>query len=75
MSYSVTGDDHARWEDNIKMDLTEVGWGHGLYQSGSGQAGCCECGDELLGSIKCGNYLSSLGHDGISGRTLLQGVS
>jgi hypothetical protein len=20
-----------RWEDNIKMDLQEVGWGHGLY--------------------------------------------
>jgi hypothetical protein len=19
-----------RWEDNIKMDLEEVGWGHGL---------------------------------------------
>jgi hypothetical protein len=19
-----------RWEDNIKMDLQEVGWGHGL---------------------------------------------
>jgi hypothetical protein len=26
-----------RWEDNIKMDLQEVGWGgHGLDQSGSG---------------------------------------
>jgi hypothetical protein len=25
-----------RWEDNIKMDLLEVGWGHGLDQSGSG---------------------------------------
>jgi hypothetical protein len=20
----------SRWEDNIKMDLQEVGWGHGL---------------------------------------------
>ena len=20
-----------RWEDNIKMDLQEVGWGHGLH--------------------------------------------
>jgi hypothetical protein len=20
----------CRWEDNIKMDLQEVGWGHGL---------------------------------------------
>jgi hypothetical protein len=24
------------WEDNIKMDLRQVGWGHGLGQSGSG---------------------------------------
>ena len=22
------------WEDNIKMDLQEVGWGHGLNRSG-----------------------------------------
>jgi hypothetical protein len=25
-----------RWEDNIKMDLQEVGWGHGLDSAGSG---------------------------------------
>jgi hypothetical protein len=25
-----------RWEDNIKMDIRETGWGHGLDQSGSG---------------------------------------
>ena len=25
-----------RWEDNIKMDLQEVGWGNGLDGSGSG---------------------------------------
>jgi hypothetical protein len=25
-----------RWEDNIKMDLEEVGWGEGLDLSGSG---------------------------------------
>jgi hypothetical protein len=24
------------WEDNIKMDLQEVGWGHGLDWAGSG---------------------------------------
>jgi len=24
-----------RWEDNIKVDLQEVGWGHGLDRSGS----------------------------------------
>jgi hypothetical protein len=26
----------STWEDNIKMDLREMGWGHGLDQSGSG---------------------------------------
>jgi hypothetical protein len=25
-----------RWEDKIKMDLGEVGWGHGLDGAGSG---------------------------------------
>ena len=39
-----------RWEDNIKMDLREVGWEHGLDRSGSGHgqvAGFCECGHNL----------------------------
>jgi hypothetical protein len=30
------GRPRRRWEDNIKMDLREIGWGHGLDQSGSG---------------------------------------
>ena len=25
-----------RWEDNIKIDLREIGWGHRLDRSGSG---------------------------------------
>jgi hypothetical protein len=29
------GRPRCRWE-NIKMELREVGWGHGLNQSGSG---------------------------------------
>ena len=32
----------------------------GLDRSGSGQgkaAGCCQCGDEPSGSIKCGEFL------------------
>jgi hypothetical protein len=49
-----------RWEDNIKMDLQEVGWGgHGLDQSGSGLGqvvSSCECGYEPSGSIKCGEF-------------------
>jgi hypothetical protein len=35
-------------------------WGDGLDRSGSGQgqvAGPCECGIELLGSIKCEEFV------------------
>jgi hypothetical protein len=31
------GRPRRRWKDNIKMDIREVGWRHGLYRSGSGQ--------------------------------------
>jgi hypothetical protein len=37
-----------KWEDNIKMDLQEAGWGE--------VAGTCECGNELSGSINCGKF-------------------
>ena len=50
----------STWEDNIKMDLREVGWGHRLDQSGSGwgQMACSsKCGNEISGSIKCGQFL------------------
>jgi hypothetical protein len=48
--------DRHRWDDNIKM------WdvGYGLDQAGHGQgqvAGTCDCGNEPLGSIKCGEFL------------------
>jgi hypothetical protein len=46
--------------DNIKMDLQEVGWGSGLDLSGSVYVqveGCCGCGNEPSGSIKCGKFL------------------
>jgi hypothetical protein len=38
-------------------------------------AGSCVYGDEPLGSIKCGEFLSSLGHFSFSGRTLFRGIS
>jgi hypothetical protein len=51
----------CRWEDNIKTDLLEIGCGeHRMDRSGSGQgqmAGSCEYGNELSGSIKCGEFL------------------
>ena len=55
------GRPRLRWEDNIKMDLQEVGCGgHGLDRSGLGKgqvAGTCECGNEPSGSIKYREFL------------------
>jgi hypothetical protein len=54
------GRPRRRWEDNIKTDLREVGWGCGLDWAGSGKgqvAGACECGNEPSGSIKHGEFL------------------
>ena len=55
------GRPRRRCEDNIKMNLQEVGWGgYGLDRvvSGLGQvAGTCEFGNEPSGSIKCVEFL------------------
>ena len=52
------GRPRRRWEGNIRMDLHEVGCGgYGMDQAGSGLgqvADGCECGNEALGSVKCG---------------------
>jgi hypothetical protein len=49
-----------RWNDNIRMDLQEVGCG-GMEWIELAQerqvAGTCECGNESSGSIKCGEFL------------------
>jgi len=50
------GRPRRRWDDSIKMDFQDVGWGHGLDCSGSGEGqvfGCCERGNERSGCIKC----------------------
>jgi hypothetical protein len=49
-----------RWEDNIKMDLREVGWGAwtaSIWHMIGQMASCCECGNKPSGSIKCGEFL------------------
>jgi hypothetical protein len=49
-----------RWEDNIKMDLGETGFGDVIgfiwlrIETGGSS---CEHGDEPSGSIKCGEFL------------------
>jgi hypothetical protein len=49
-----------RWEDNIKIDLKEMGLGEcGLDSCGSGKgqvAGCCECSEDMRQFI----YLNTL---------------
>ena len=54
------GRPRRRWEDNIKMDLQEVACGNmdwvDLAQIGQ-VAGACEYGNELWGSVKCGEFL------------------
>ena len=52
-----------RLEDNIEMDVREMGWEYGLDRSGSGYgqvADSCECGNELSDSIYCGEILEHL---------------
>ena len=43
------GRPRCRWEDNIKMDLQEVGFGGKNWIE---LAGTCECGNEPSDSIK-----------------------
>ena len=53
------GRPRRRWEDNIKMDLREVGRGGDwmeLAQARDRWRGNCEYGDELSGSIKYGKF-------------------
>jgi hypothetical protein len=49
-------------EDNTKMDLQEVEWGDldSIHLAQGRVAGTCECGNELLGSMKCGEFLDYL---------------
>ena len=52
-------------ENKVKMHLQQVGWGHELDSSGSGQgqvAGACAYGDEPSGSIKFREFLDYLGN-------------
>jgi hypothetical protein len=60
------GRPRRRWEDNIKMDLREVGWG------GMDWISVAQYRDRWRAVV---NFLSRLGRFSFSGRTLLHGVS
>jgi len=48
----------SRWMDNIRMDLQEVGCGYmDWIEEWIQVANACECGNELTGSVKCGEFL------------------
>ena len=53
-----------RWENNIRMDLQEVGLEYedwiGLAQDRDRWRALCECGEEPSGSIKRGEFLDQL---------------
>ena len=54
------GRPRCRSEDNIKMEIRKVEWGHRLDWSGSGyghKGDCGKCGNEPSGSIKFGEFL------------------
>ena len=57
----LLGRPRRRWENNMKIDLQEVGCGgYGLDRAGSreGQvAGIFECGNEPSGSMKFGEFI------------------
>jgi len=57
------GRQRRRWDDNIKVDLQDVGCGYGLGWLGSGYgqvASSCQCCDEYSGSIKWEKFLNKL---------------
>jgi len=53
------GRSRRRWEDNIKMDLQEVGWGSMDWIDMAQDRDRCKRCNKLSGSIKYGKFLSS----------------
>jgi hypothetical protein len=73
------GRPRRRWEDNIIMDLREVGWGGmdwiNLAQDRDRWRALVNEVMNLRVPLNAGNFLSSSGRFSFSGRTLLHGVS
>ena len=49
-----------RWKDDNKVDFQKIKWVNGLItlRRGTG-TGSCECGNELPGSIRCGEIFAN----------------
>ena len=54
------GRPRRRWEDNVKMDLQEVGCAGMDWIDLKQGRDTCEWGNESSGSIKCGEFLDWL---------------
>jgi hypothetical protein len=54
------GRPRRRWDDNIRMDLQEGGCGSMDWSGLAHVEGNFEYGNELSGSIKCGEFLDYL---------------
>jgi hypothetical protein len=55
---TLLGRPRHRWEDNIKMDLQEVGcWCMDWIELAQERDTTCACSNEPWGSIKCGEFL------------------
>jgi len=54
---------NERWENDIKMDLQDVGWGETdwIYLAyGRNRWLAVECSNKALGSKKCGEFLDEM---------------
>jgi hypothetical protein len=72
------GRPRRRWEDNIRMDVQKggcAGWNRFGWLRIETGGERCECGNELSGLIKRGNFLTSYKPVSFSRRTLLHRVS
>jgi hypothetical protein len=69
------GRPRRRWEDNVKMDLQEVGCGGMDWIDVAQVADTCECGNETSGYINAGNLLTGCKPVSFSLKTLLLGLN
>jgi hypothetical protein len=70
-----TGRPRRRWENNIKMDLQEEGYGGMDWIELDSWRALVNYGNEPSGALNAGNFVTSYNLVSFSRRTLLHGVS